>query len=60
MWKYGTDQWVGWNEFLYGKTKEDQLAKKTKVVDGHIVIMYQADQQIVRPTDSYIFHMPLA
>ena len=60
MWQYGIDQWIGWNEFLYGKTKEDQLAKKTKEVDGLIVIMYQTDQQRVRPIDSHFFHMPLA
>ena len=60
MWQYGIDQWIGWNEFLYGKTKEDQLAKKSKEVDDQIVTMYQIDQQRVRPTDSHFFHMPLA
>ena len=59
MWQYGMDQWVGWNEFLYGKTKEDLLAEKTKEVDDQIVIMYQTDQQRERPTDSHFFHMPL-
>ena len=59
MWQYGIDQWVGWNKFLYGKTKEDQLAKKTKEVDDQIVIIYQTDQQRVRPIDSHFFHMPL-
>ena len=47
MWQHGIDQCVGWIEFLYGKTKEDQLAKKTKEVDDQIVIMYQTDQQRV-------------
>ena len=60
MWQYGIDQWIGQNEFLYGKTREDQLAKKTKEVDDQIVIIYQTDQHRVRPTDSHFFHMPLA
>ena len=59
MWQYGVDQWIGRNEFLYGKTKEDLLAKKTKEVDDQIVIIYQTDQQRERPTDSHFFHMPL-
>ena len=47
MWQYRTDQCVGWIEFLYGKTKEDQLAKKTKEVDDQIVTMFQIAQQSV-------------
>jgi hypothetical protein len=31
MWQYGIDQWVGQNEFLYGKTKEERLAKKPRM-----------------------------
>ena len=58
MWQYGMNHWVGQNEFLYGKSKEDQLAKKTKEVDDQIVIIYQTDQQQVRPPDSHFFHMP--
>ena len=60
MWQYGIDQSIGWNEFLYGKTKEDQLPKKIKEVDDLIVIMSQTDQQRVRPIDSHFYHMPLA
>jgi hypothetical protein len=31
MWQYGIDQWVGQNELLYGKTKEERLAKKPRM-----------------------------
>jgi hypothetical protein len=24
MWQYGIDQWIGCNEYIYGKTKEEQ------------------------------------
>ena len=37
MWQYGIDQWVGWNEYLYGKTKEEKIAKKTQEVDSQIL-----------------------
>ena len=36
MWQYGIDQWVGQDEFLYGTTKEERLAKKTQEVDSQI------------------------
>jgi hypothetical protein len=36
MWQYGIDQWVGRNEFLYGKTKEERLAKTTQEIDSQI------------------------
>jgi hypothetical protein len=36
MWQYGIDQWIGQNEFIYGKTKEERLEKITKEVDAQI------------------------
>ena len=58
MRQYRMDQWVGRNDSLYGKTKEDQLGQNIKEVDSHILTMYQTDQQRVRPPDSHFFHMP--
>jgi hypothetical protein len=58
MWQYGIDQWVGWNEFLYGKTKEERLAKKTQEVDSQIWHMHRADRKQVHPIDKHLFHMP--
>ena len=57
MWQYGIDQWVGWNEFLCGKTKEERLAKKTQEVDSQIWHMHRADRKQVRPSDKHLFHM---
>ena len=45
MWQYGISQWVGQNEFLYGKTKEERLAKKTQEVDSQIRHMHRADRK---------------
>jgi hypothetical protein len=45
MWQYGIDQWVGWNEFLYGKTKEERLTKKTQEVDSQIWHMHRTDRK---------------
>ena len=57
MWQYGIDQWVGRNEFLYGKTKEERLAKTTQEVDSQIRHMHRADRKRVRSIDKHLFHM---
>ena len=58
MWQHGINQWVGQNEFLYGKTKEERLTKKTKEVDSQIRHMHRADRKRVRPIDKHLLHMP--
>ena len=58
MWQYGIDQWVGWNEFLYGKTKEERLAKTTQEIDSQIWHMHRADRKQVCSIDKHLFHMP--
>jgi hypothetical protein len=57
MWQYGIDQWVGRNEFLYGKTKEERLAKTTQEVDSQIQHMHRVDRKQVRSIDKHLFHM---
>ena len=57
MWQYGIDQWVGQNEYLYGKTKEGRLAKKTQEVDSQIRHMHTVDRKQVHPSDKHLFHM---
>ena len=57
MWQYGIDQWVGQNEFLYGKTKEERLAKTTQEVDSQIQHMHRADRKRVCSIDKHLFHM---
>ena len=47
MWQYGIDQQVDWNEFPYGKTKEERLANKTQDVDAQIRHMQRADRKKV-------------
>ena len=34
MWQYGIDQWIGGNEYIYGKTKEEPQEKENQEVDG--------------------------
>ena len=29
LWQYGIDQWIARNKYIYGKTKEEQVEKKT-------------------------------
>ena len=57
MWQYGIDQWIGWNEFIYGKTKEERLEKITKEVDAQICRMQCKDCNKVRHEDCHLFQM---
>jgi hypothetical protein len=36
MWQYGIDQWIGCNEYIYGKAKEEQQEKKIQEVDAQV------------------------
>ena len=49
---------MGRNEFLYGKTKEERLAKTTQEVDSQIRHMHRVDRKRVRSIDKHLFHMP--
>ena len=57
MWQYGIDQWIGRNEFIYGKTKEERLEKITKEVDAQICRMHRKDCNKVRHEDRHLFQM---
>ena len=57
IWQYGIDQCVGQNEFLYGTTKEERLAKTTQEVDSQIQHMHRADRKQVHSSDKYLFYM---
>ena len=57
MWQYGIDQWIGRNEYVYGKTKEDQLQKKNQEVNAQIRRMHQTDRKQVRRHDRHLFDM---
>ena len=57
MWQYGIDQWIGWNEFIYGKTKEERLEKITKEVNAQICRMHRKDCNKVWHEDCHLFQM---
>jgi hypothetical protein len=57
MCQYGIDQWIGWNEFIYGKTKEDRLKKNTMEVDAQICQMHCKDCNKVWHEDCHLFQM---
>ena len=59
MWQYGIDQWVGQNEFLYGKTKEEKQTKTTQEVDSQVWHMHIADRKQVCSIDKHLFHMSI-
>ena len=57
MWQYGVDQWIGRNEFIYGKTKEERWEKITKEVDAQICRMHHKDCNKVQHEDCHLFQM---
>ena len=36
MRQYGIDQWIGHNEYIYGKTKEEQHEKKNQEINAQV------------------------
>jgi hypothetical protein len=57
MWQYEIDQWIGWNEFIYGKTKEERLEKITMEVNAQICRMHHKDCNKVWHEDRHLFQM---
>ena len=59
LWQYGIDQWIARNEYIYGKTKEEQVEKKTKEINKQIKTMHRADKFRVRGIDRHLFTLSL-
>ena len=59
LWQYSVTRWISCNEFLYGKTAEEQLLRKTTDISNkRIHSMYQRDQHKIRAVLSHLFAMP--
>ena len=59
LWQYGIDQWIARNEYIYGKTKEEQVAKKTQEINKQIRAMHRADKFRVQGMDRHLFTLSL-
>ena len=57
MWQYGIDQWIGHNEYIYGKTKDKQQEKANQEVDAQVRRMHQLDKNKVQRQDRHLFEM---
>jgi hypothetical protein len=57
MWQYGIDQWIGRNEYIYGKTKEEQQEKENQEVDAQVRQMHQLDRNKMQRQDRHLFEM---
>ena len=57
--QYGIDQWIARNEYIYGKTKEEQVVKKTLEINKQIRAMHRADKFRVRGMDRHLFTLSL-
>ena len=54
LWQYGIHQWIARNEYIYGKTKEEQVEKKTQEINEQIKTMHRADKFRVRGMDRHL------
>jgi hypothetical protein len=59
LWQYGIDQWIARNEYIYGKTKEEQVEKKSQEINKQIKVMHRADKFRVRGMDRHLFTLSL-
>ena len=57
MWQYGIDQWIGRNEYLYGKTRVEQHKKKNQEINAQVQQIHQSDRNRVQQHDRHIFDM---
>ena len=57
--QYGIDQWIARNKYIYGKAKEEQVAKKKQEINKQIKAMHGADKFRVRGMDRHIFTLSL-
>ena len=57
MWQYGIDQWIGCNEYIYGKTKEEQQEKENQEVNAQVRQIHQLDKNKVQRQDRHLFEM---
>jgi hypothetical protein len=59
LWQYGIEQLIARNKYIYGKTKEEQVEKKTKEINKQIKVMHRADKFRVRGTNRHLFNLSL-
>ena len=59
LWQYRIDQWIAWDEYIYGKTKEEQVEKKTQEINKQIKTMHRADKFRVQGMDRHLFTLSL-
>ena len=57
MWQYGIDQWIGRNEYIYRKTKEEQQEKENQEVNAQVRRIHQSDRNKVERQDRHLFEM---
>ena len=59
LWQFRIDQWIARNKNIYGKTKEEQVEKKTQEINKQIQAIHKADKFRVRDMDRHLFTLSL-
>ena len=59
LWQFGIDQWIAQNEYIYGKTKQEQVEKKTLEINKQIQVIDRTDKLRVQGMDRHLFTLSL-
>jgi hypothetical protein len=57
MWQYGIDQLIGRNEYIYGKSKEEQQEKKNKEIHAQVKQIHHLDRIKVQRQDRLLYEI---
>jgi hypothetical protein len=55
--QYDIDQWMGQNEYIYGKSKEELHANKIQEANAQVRYMHQTDRKRVQWHGMHLFDM---
>jgi hypothetical protein len=59
LWRFSIDRWIARNEFIYGKTQEDQISKKNAEIDLAIRDLFLFHQTSIRDCNKHLFNLPI-
>ena len=57
MWQCGVDQWIGRNEHIYGRTKEEKYEKENQEINAQVRWIHLSDRNKVQRQDRHLFDM---
>jgi hypothetical protein len=57
--KFGIDRWIARNEYIHGKSEQEQEDKRNEEINFKVTCTFLLDREKVRLDDSHLFTIPL-